>query len=92
MAFPPAARPKLISGNDALAPLLVVPGLFFVPANVQENTMFLSSDWINRFTLFCSAILLTLSLGAHAEIGEPEKDELTFGFIKLTDMAPIAVA
>jgi len=28
----------------------------------------------------------------HAELGEPEKDELTFGFIKLTDMAPIAVA
>ncbi len=29
----------------------------------------------------------------HAEkIGFPEKDELTFGFIKLTDMAPIAIA
>tara|TARA_R110001592_G_scaffold363393_1_gene687314 strand:+ start:169716 stop:171116 length:1401 start_codon:yes stop_codon:yes gene_type:complete len=25
-------------------------------------------------------------------LGEPEKDELTFGFIKLTDMAPLAVA
>ena len=40
---------------------------------------------------------LTLSLLIHgtaaiAEIGEPEKDELRFGFIKLTDMAPIAVA
>ncbi len=29
---------------------------------------------------------------AVAEIGEPEKDELKFGFIKLTDMAPIAIA
>jgi nitrate/nitrite transport system substrate-binding protein len=29
---------------------------------------------------------------AQAELGEPEKDELKFGFIKLTDMAPIAVA
>ncbi|WP_369820148.1 ABC transporter substrate-binding protein, partial [Oleiphilus sp. HI0043] len=30
---------------------------------------------------------------AHAEkLGYPEKEELTFGFIKLTDMAPIAVA
>tara|TARA_R110001592_G_scaffold140266_1_gene361006 strand:- start:3441 stop:4817 length:1377 start_codon:yes stop_codon:yes gene_type:complete len=29
----------------------------------------------------------------HAEkLGYPEKDELTFGFIKLTDMAPIAIA
>ncbi|MCO4837081.1 MAG: ABC transporter substrate-binding protein [Oceanospirillaceae bacterium] len=27
-----------------------------------------------------------------AALGEPEKDELTFGFIKLTDMAPIAIA
>ena len=26
------------------------------------------------------------------KVGEPEKDELTFGFIKLTDMAPLAVA
>ena len=40
-----------------------------------------------------AAVSLVLT-GAHAaaEIGEPEKDELTFGFIKLTDMAPIAVA
>ena len=30
-------------------------------------------------------------LGADA-LGEPEKDELRFGFIKLTDMAPLAVA
>ncbi|MGB0449216.1 MAG: CmpA/NrtA family ABC transporter substrate-binding protein [Porticoccaceae bacterium] len=29
---------------------------------------------------------------AIAELGEPEKDELKFGFIKLTDMAPIAIA
>ena len=27
-----------------------------------------------------------------AEIGYPEKDELKFGFIKLTDMAPLAIA
>ncbi|MEM1232345.1 MAG: CmpA/NrtA family ABC transporter substrate-binding protein, partial [Pseudomonadota bacterium] len=36
--------------------------------------------------------LLALGSAALAEIGEPEKDELTFGFIKLTDMAPIAIA
>lgn len=35
-------------------------------------------------TLFCGSVT--------AEIGPPEKDELTFGFIKLTDMAPLAVA
>jgi len=38
------------------------------------------------------AMLLLTSLSARAEIGYPEKDELRFGFIKLTDMAPLAVA
>lgn len=33
-----------------------------------------------------------LATPALAELGAPEKDELTFGFIKLTDMAPIAIA
>ncbi|MDX1490135.1 MAG: CmpA/NrtA family ABC transporter substrate-binding protein [Pseudohongiellaceae bacterium] len=33
-----------------------------------------------------------VSLSAVAEIGPAEKDELTFGFIKLTDMAPLAIA
>ncbi len=35
--------------------------------------------------------LLTLS-SAQATVGEPEKEELKFGFIKLTDMAPLAIA
>lgn len=38
---------------------------------------------------------VTLSLmgtGAQAEVGEPEKEDLKFGFIKLTDMAPLAIA
>ena len=39
-----------------------------------------------------AAITAALPLNATAEIGEPEKDELKFGFIKLTDMAPLAVA
>lgn len=33
-----------------------------------------------------------LSGVAHAELGYPEKEELKFGFIKLTDMAPLAIA
>ena len=45
----------------------------------------------------CVKVSLTLALlingtTAIAELGEPEKDQLRFGFIKLTDMAPIAVA
>ncbi|MFV8819027.1 CmpA/NrtA family ABC transporter substrate-binding protein [Haliea sp. E17] len=39
-----------------------------------------------------SLLAASLPLAATAEIGEPEKDELKFGFIKLTDMAPLAVA
>ncbi|MEM6932777.1 MAG: CmpA/NrtA family ABC transporter substrate-binding protein [Pseudomonadota bacterium] len=40
-----------------------------------------------------AAILgLVLTAPASAELLDVEKDELTFGFIKLTDMAPLAVA
>ena len=39
--------------------------------------------------LLCVAVPFTV---AADKLGEPEKDELTFGFIKLTDMAPLAVA
>ncbi|OOZ39028.1 nitrate ABC transporter substrate-binding protein [Solemya elarraichensis gill symbiont] len=42
-----------------------------------------------------SALLLggiMLPASVMAEIGEPEKEELKFGFIKLTDMAPLAIA
>ncbi len=38
----------------------------------------------------CGALLL--GSAAHAGIGEPEKWELKFGFIKLTDMVPLAIA
>ena len=43
-------------------------------------------------SLLVLAVTLFSSSFARAELGEPEKDELTFGFIKLTDMAPIAIA
>lgn len=40
----------------------------------------------------CSVSLVS-TLSVHAEtLGWPEKEELKFGFIKLTDMAPLAVA
>ncbi len=44
--------------------------------------------WIRTLALGVS--LATTSV--YAEIGEPEVEELKFGFIKLTDMAPLAVA
>jgi len=49
---------------------------------------------MHRFSVasLATALAITLSGVAHAEMLDVEKDELTFGFIKLTDMAPIAVA
>ena len=44
-----------------------------------------------RTILVAGSLLLTSSF-ALAEIGEPEKEDLKFGFIKLTDMAPLAIA
>ncbi len=40
------------------------------------------------------SVLITTSLCTYAiaDVGYAEKDELTFGFIKLTDMAPLAIA
>ena len=51
---------------------------------------------------FLKTATLALSIGmgltlgvpgtSYAEVGEPEKEDLKFGFIKLTDMAPLAIA
>ncbi|HEX5486232.1 MAG TPA: CmpA/NrtA family ABC transporter substrate-binding protein [Limnobacter sp.] len=41
--------------------------------------------------LACSAALVVAS-HAMAAVGKPEKEELKLGFIKLTDMAPLAIA
>ena len=43
-----------------------------------------------RFFYTCAFSLLVGQ--AFAQTGPAEKDELTFGFIKLTDMAPLAIA
>lgn len=45
-----------------------------------------------RPTLFSSAICILAAFPVVAEMLEVEKDELKFGFIKLTDMAPLAIA
>ncbi|MGV6809466.1 MAG: CmpA/NrtA family ABC transporter substrate-binding protein [bacterium] len=39
-----------------------------------------------------SVSISLIPLSAWAELGEPEKEDLKFGFIKLTDMAPLAIA
>ncbi|MGB0733252.1 MAG: ABC transporter substrate-binding protein, partial [Pontibacterium sp.] len=43
-------------------------------------------------TISAAVLASVLSVPAWAELGEPEKEDLKFGFIKLTDMAPLAVA
>ncbi|MBT8439213.1 MAG: ABC transporter substrate-binding protein [Gammaproteobacteria bacterium] len=46
-------------------------------------------------TLISASFAGALTLGsstAMAELGDPEKEDLKFGFIKLTDMAPLAIA
>ncbi|WP_238377073.1 CmpA/NrtA family ABC transporter substrate-binding protein [Neptunomonas antarctica] len=43
------------------------------------------------FGALATGSLLAISV-ANAGIGAPEKEELKFGFIKLTDMAPLAIA
>lgn len=40
----------------------------------------------------CAGVSFTASIVQAEELGYPEKEELRFGFIKLTDMAPIAIA
>jgi len=55
-------------------------------------SVFLTFLTNNTKTFLIGITALLVSLNAVAELGEPEKDELKFGFIKLTDMAPIAIA
>jgi nitrate/nitrite transport system substrate-binding protein len=62
---------------------------------MQLVKKFVSIAKFDRTAAMIALALFTmspLSLTAHADVGPPEKDELTFGFIKLTDMAPLAVA
>lgn len=47
---------------------------------------------ISQGIVLAGSLLLSGYVAAADKLGYPEKEELTFGFIKLTDMAPIAVA
>ena len=56
--------------------------------NTQHRRRFLKAG-----TALAVALALSMATqGAVADIGEPEKEDLKFGFIKLTDMAPLAIA
>ncbi|MGH1331133.1 MAG: CmpA/NrtA family ABC transporter substrate-binding protein [Paracoccaceae bacterium] len=47
---------------------------------------------MRTLTALLTATTMLVSAPAMAEMLDVEKDELTFGFIKLTDMAPLAIA
>lgn len=47
---------------------------------------------MKRSILAVSVVMGLWGANVQAEVGWPEKEELRFGFIKLTDMAPLAVA
>jgi len=55
-------------------------------------------QWKKPFTKLAATLALAMGFVSSAttvsaeKLGYPEKEELTFGFIKLTDMAPIAIA
>ena len=53
---------------------------------------FLKRGLLTMATLGTIGGLVLGSSSVLAEVGEPEKEELKFGFIKLTDMAPLAIA
>lgn len=70
---------------------------------MNERVACRTAKWVfrPRVALTGSAALLAITLaamtalfaaGARADMLEVEKDELKFGFIKLTDMAPLAIA
>ncbi|MFT7547143.1 MAG: nitrate/nitrite transport system substrate-binding protein [Candidatus Azotimanducaceae bacterium] len=58
----------------------------------DEYLMHKEKHSIRTMVKLLALTLTFIPLMGVAELGEPEKDELTFGFIKLTDMAPIAIA
>lgn len=57
---------------------------FFVMAQRARRSMLVSSTIVVASACLSGAV--------YAELGYAEKDELRFGFIKLTDMAPLAIA
>ena len=54
--------------------------------------MTLTNQWLSRAVAPALFGLLAIPGLASDDIGWPEREDLTFGFIKLTDMAPLAIA
>jgi nitrate/nitrite transport system substrate-binding protein len=52
----------------------------------------MTQNLLRKFSLFATLCGLLFTGVSQADVGKPEKAQLKFGFIKLTDMAPLAVA
>ncbi|TOC55761.1 ABC transporter substrate-binding protein, partial [Vibrio parahaemolyticus] len=48
--------------------------------------------WSSMLKVSAISLSVFTAVSAKAQLGEPEIEDLKFGFIKLTDMAPLAVA
>lgn len=59
---------------------------------IRTPRQFAPQSLAKKARTLCVIVTSLLSTYALAEVGPAEKDELTFGFIKLTDMAPFAIA
>src|SRR5690554_6059810 len=59
----------------------------------MKTSLNMAAGSFSRLAGLAAAVSLMASAGmAQAEIGPPEKPDLKLGFIKLTDMAPLAIA
>ncbi|GDY28129.1 nitrate ABC transporter substrate-binding protein [Agarivorans sp. Toyoura001] len=58
----------------------------------MQNLITVNLQQIIKTTIVTAVLSASVIGFTHAEVGEPEKEDLKFGFIKLTDMAPLAVA
>jgi nitrate/nitrite transport system substrate-binding protein len=89
-------QPEMDKGVQIIPEGGVCLGAFFSEKLAGEVIMYrqLSKKWRNLAASL--AVLTGISLYAvtpgFAAVGEPEKEDLKFGFIKLTDMAPLAIA
>jgi len=62
------------------------------PKEQDEKRSFLRKSFFAFATAAAMSLSITQFNVSHAAVGEPEKEDLKFGFIKLTDMAPLAIA
>ena len=81
--------PKMFSQQK-----LSKPAMRYAASALPRN-MFMNG--MSHILLMGALLLLAVSFSpiiksAYAEVGAPEKEDLKFGFIKLTDMAPLAIA